>query len=70
VDGRPQEEYTAWSERCPIAVFEDYLKTTSIPQTDLDEIKASVTREIEEAVQVARQSPDAEITDFEALVYA
>jgi acetoin:2,6-dichlorophenolindophenol oxidoreductase subunit alpha len=70
VDGRPQEEYAAWSERCPIAVFEAYLKNTAIAQAELDEIKASVTREIEEAVQAARNSPDAEITDFEALVYA
>lgn len=69
VDGRPEEEYGVWSQRCPIKLLESHLETT-IPEAELEAIRTSVSREVADAVSLARSSPPSDINDFESLVYA
>jgi len=71
LDGRPLDEFDQWRQRCPIKIFEKYIKENSnISEDELLKIRESVIKEIDEAVEFAKNSPDPVIDDTEKLVYA
>jgi TPP-dependent pyruvate/acetoin dehydrogenase alpha subunit len=55
---RPPEEVKAWMEREPIAPYRRHLIEQGVlTGAEADEIEAKVLKELDEAVQFARQSP-------------
>jgi pyruvate dehydrogenase E1 component alpha subunit len=56
---RMKEEVEEWKLKCPIIRFENILKEEyKISALELEEIKHSVVKEMENAVQFAKESPD------------
>jgi TPP-dependent pyruvate/acetoin dehydrogenase alpha subunit len=68
---QPKEEREAWAQRDPIHVLGD--KLVSRPDTgaaDLEQIHARVTRQLQEAIEIARQEPEPTLADLTTDVYA
>jgi TPP-dependent pyruvate/acetoin dehydrogenase alpha subunit len=58
---RPPEEVEAWIKREPIAPYrQQLLENEVLTETRADEIEAAVLRELDEAVEFGRRSPDPE----------
>jgi pyruvate dehydrogenase E1 component alpha subunit len=58
---RPPDEVEAWIEREPIAPYrQQLLENEVLTETRADEIEAAVLRELDEAVEFGRRSPDPE----------
>jgi pyruvate dehydrogenase E1 component alpha subunit len=67
---QPAGEREAWFERDPLQRFGDWLIANStVSSTDLGEIKARVERQIDHAVQTAKQAPLPEPEDIQEGVY-
>ena len=57
-DLRPAEEIAAWKEKCPIRRLRDHLLSTKVAdEKTLEDIRAEVTAEVEDAIAFAEQSP-------------
>jgi pyruvate dehydrogenase E1 component alpha subunit len=55
---RPKEEVTAWKERDPILLYEKtLLRQGVLSQDNIQEIKLTLERELEDAVRFAEESP-------------
>ena len=55
---RTDEEVEVWKQRDPITIHTALLLSQGIAtQTEIEQMDAQVTQEIEEAVEFARQSP-------------
>jgi pyruvate dehydrogenase E1 component alpha subunit len=55
---RTAEDVARWKEKCPIDRFKEYLVTNEIStEQELEKIDMEVARELEEAVEFARESP-------------
>jgi TPP-dependent pyruvate/acetoin dehydrogenase alpha subunit len=55
---RPADEIEAWKKRCPILNFETKFTANGMfTKAELDAVKAEVTRDLEEAVRYAIDSP-------------
>ena len=54
---RSEQEFEEWKERCPVACLKQRLLQQGITRQDLDEIGATLTDEVEEAVAFAKASP-------------
>ena len=55
---RSDEEVEQWKQRDPIAIHKEQLLSQAIAtQSEIDQIEAEITQQIEEAVEFARQSP-------------
>ena len=68
---RPQEEFDAWAARCPIRLYRELLEDDE----HLDEaahaaIDAAISREIDDAVEFARQSPFPERAELDRHIFA
>ena len=58
---RPREEVEAWMKREPIAPYRRQLIESGVlTETEADEIEAAVLRDLEDAVEFGRQSPEPE----------
>jgi len=56
---RPKEEIEAWKQRCPIEKLrQTLLATQAVSQNSLKEIEQEITRELEDAAQFAKTSPE------------
>jgi len=59
---RSKDEVEQWKKRDPIAMFRKrVVEEGKIPAADLDAIDAAIAKEMEQAVEFARQSPEPEI---------
>jgi pyruvate dehydrogenase E1 component alpha subunit len=59
---RTKDEVEQWKKRDPIAMFRQRaVEEGKIPAAELDTIDASIKKEMEQAVEFARQSPEPEI---------
>jgi TPP-dependent pyruvate/acetoin dehydrogenase alpha subunit len=57
-DLRPAEEIAAWKEKCPLKRFREHLLSNGIAdEAILDEIRARVVAEVDDAIAFAEQSP-------------
>ncbi|MBI5892286.1 MAG: thiamine pyrophosphate-dependent dehydrogenase E1 component subunit alpha [Deltaproteobacteria bacterium] len=55
---RPKEELDVWMDRCPVKTFEDFiLKNKSISEKELQQLKANIAKELDNAVSYGRTSP-------------
>ncbi len=55
---RTEAEYLAWREKCPVERFErDLLASGVVDAQGMTEIRAAITRELDEAVAFAKASP-------------
>ena len=55
---RTEEEVELWKQRDPLKIHTERLLSQGIAaQAEIDQLEAQVTREIEEALEFARQSP-------------
>jgi len=55
---RTAEEIERWKERCPLKLMSAYLREAEgASEADLDEVRARIADEIEQAVEFARSSP-------------
>jgi pyruvate dehydrogenase E1 component alpha subunit len=68
---RTKEEIESWVERDPIVLLEqDLLRHGMIEQHEVDELVKSVEKEIEDAVEFAKDSPAPDISSLTDFVYA
>jgi len=59
---RSKDEVEQWKKRDPIAMFRKrVVEEGKIPAADMDAIDAAIAKEMEQAVEFARQSPEPEI---------
>ncbi|MDC7788884.1 thiamine pyrophosphate-dependent dehydrogenase E1 component subunit alpha [Rhodoplanes sp. TEM] len=57
-DLRPAEEIAAWREKCPIKRLRDHLLSNGLAdEATLDDIRAGVAAEVDDAIVFAEQSP-------------
>jgi TPP-dependent pyruvate/acetoin dehydrogenase alpha subunit len=68
---QPKEERAAWSEKDPVALFGNCLvQRDDIRQTDLEGLHAKIDREIELAVEQAKNAAKPSLADLVVDVYA
>lgn len=67
---RSQEEILSWEKKCPIAKLEKQIESIGIGQDILNTISAEVEKELEEAVEFAKNSPLPDLSEITADVYA
>ena len=71
IDGRPEDESNLWIQRDPIELCKKrLLESEGFTSEELEAVHVAVLAEIDAAVAYARGAKDADVTDFEALVYA
>lgn len=70
-DLRPAEEIAAWKEKCPLKRFREYLLSNEIAdEATLDDIRAEVAAEVDDAIAFAEQSPLPPAEEVALHVYA
>lgn len=70
-DLRPAEEIAAWKEKCPVKRFREYLLSNKIvDEKALDDIRAEVVAEVDDAIAFAEQSPLPSADEVALHVYA
>jgi pyruvate dehydrogenase E1 component alpha subunit len=68
---RPKEEVAEWKKRDPISMFQEVLISKfQASQADFEEIESEVSREMQEAVAFAEQSPDPGPDDYARYIFA
>jgi len=66
---RTEEEMTAWKARDPLIRHEERMRAQRIPAEKIASLKASVEKEIGEAVAFATASPEPELSILDSAVY-
>ena len=66
---RSQEEILSWEERCPIKSFEKQLEKAGVKRDEMDAIKADIKKQLEEAVEFAKNSPFPDLSEVTSDVY-
>ena len=69
-DIRPQEEVNGWLEKDPILALKNHLLASGISVMELDDVAASVDREVEMAFDFARKSAHPRTEELERHVFA
>ena len=68
---RTQEEILSWEKKCPIERYEKKLTEEGVAtQEELEAIKADITKQVEEAVEFAKNSPFPDLSEITMNVYA
>ena len=69
-DIRPPDEVADWRARDPILAFEEFLLDNGVIDTDtMEEMKAAIGREVDEAHAFARQSPSPSSSEVARYVF-
>jgi len=66
---RSQEEILSWEKKCPIKSFEKHLEKAGVKQGEMDAIKADIKKQLEEAVEFAKNSPFPDLSEVTTDVY-
>ena len=68
---QPEAERQAWQDREPIQAFgQVLLQREDVQAGDLEQIQATVRRQVEDAVETARQAPEPAVEELTTDVYA
>ena len=68
---RTAEELGEWKKRCPILLMEKFLESNiGCTPGDIEEVHVRVAREVEDAVEFARKSPEPDPGTLEDHVFA
>lgn len=68
---RTKEEEAEWKARCPIKTFREKLIADGvITEEKIDRLEKEITRQIEDAVEFAKESPYPQAADLEKDIYA
>lgn len=66
---RSQEEILSWEEKCPIKSFEKQLEKAGVKRDEMDAIKDDIKKQLEEAVEFAKNSPFPDLSEVTSEVY-
>jgi pyruvate dehydrogenase E1 component alpha subunit len=68
---RSKEEYDSWIKHCPIKIFQEYLLTEGfITENEITDMGDTINKEIDAAVDFAKQSPFPEPKELLRNIYA
>ena len=67
---RPADAHQRWLKKCPLEMFQRYLREhSSVTEEDLELIESRVEREIDEAVEFGKKSPYPDASELTEYVY-